>query len=144
MYQRILVPTDGSPLSERAAQSAVKLAHQLGAQVLAFTVSEPYPYAALGEAPPVLPQSYFDSEQRLVSERLKAVQSLAAAQGVPCSAASQESPQPWRAIVEYAEGQGADLIVMASHGRGGVSGLLLGSQTHKVLTHCRVPVLVVR
>lgn len=144
MYARILVPTDGSPLSERAARTAVELAQRLGAQLLAFTVSEPYPYSPLGEAPPLLPQEFYEGEQRLASERLRAVQAVAEAQHVPCGTASQEGLQAWRAIVEYAEGQNVDLIVMASHGRGGLSGLLLGSQTHKVLTHCRVPVLVVR
>lgn len=144
MYQRILVPTDGSPLSEKAAQAAIELARRLDAQLLAFTVSEPYPYSPLGEAPPLLPQEFYEGEQRLATERLKAVQTLAEGQHVACGAASQEAMQPWRAIVDYAEGQGVDLIVMASHGRGGISGLLLGSQTHKVLTHCKVPVLVVR
>ena len=144
MYARILVPTDGSSLSEKAAHTAAELAQRLGAQMLAFTVTEPYPYSPLGEAPPLLPQEFLAGEQRLAQERLSAVKRLAEAKGVACSAASQEGLQTWRTIVEYAEGQNADLIVMASHGRGGLSGLLLGSQTHKVLTHCKVPVLVVR
>jgi nucleotide-binding universal stress UspA family protein len=144
MYQRILVPTDGSPLSEKAAQAAVELAQRLGSQLLAFTVTEPYPYSPLGESPPLLPQEFYEGEQRLATERLKTVQALAESKGVTCGSASQEGMHTWRSIVEYAEGQGIDLIVMASHGRGGLSGLLLGSQTQKVLTHCRVPVLVVR
>lgn len=144
MYQRILIPTDGSPRSEKAVHAGLEMARRLQARVIAFTVSEPYPYSPLGESPPMLPQEFLAAEQRLATERLKPVLAAAAAAGVPCSEATQESMQPWRAIADFAEAEGVDLIVMASHGRGGLSSLLLGSQTQKVLTHCKVPVLVVR
>ncbi len=144
MYSRILVPTDGSELSAKAVQQAIGLAQRLGAQVQALTVTDPYPYSPLAEAAPIEPQSYLDAMQRMASQRLQAVVAVASAAGVPCESASLEAAQPWRGIVEYAESVKADLIVMASHGRKGVSALLLGSETQKVLTHSTVPVLVVR
>lgn len=144
MYSRILVPTDGSELSAKAVQSAVALAQRLGAQILALTVTDPYPYSPLAEAAPIEPQGYLDAVQRLAAQRLHAVAAVASAAGVACETASLEAAQPWRGIVDHAEGVKADLIVMASHGRKGVSALLLGSETQKVLTHSTVPVLVVR
>lgn len=144
MYQRILVPTDGSELSAKAVSTAVALAKRLGARLLAITVTEPYPYSALAEAQPILPQEFLDAEMRLAESRLKAVRDAAAAAGVTSEGASVENAQPWRAIVEHAAQVEADLIVMASHGRRGISALLLGSETQKVLTHSSTPVLVVR
>lgn len=144
MFKRILVPTDGSELTERAVRSAIQLAQQFGASVQALTVTEPYPYSPLAEAQPIEPQEFLDAEMRLAAQRLKAVTEAAAAAGVPCEGASVEGAQPWRAICDQAQASGADLIVMASHGRSGIAGLLLGSETQKVLTHCAVPVLVVR
>jgi nucleotide-binding universal stress UspA family protein len=92
----------------------------------------------------VHPQEFLDAEMRLAAARLKTVADAAAAAGVRCEGASIEGAQPWRAICDQATAVGADLIVMASHGRSGLAGLLLGSETQKVLTHCTVPVLVVR
>lgn len=144
MYQRILVSTDGSELSAKAVSTAVALAKRLGARLLAVTVTEPYPYSALAESQPILPQEFLDAEMRLAEARLKAVSSAASEAGLGCEGASVENAQPWRAIVEHATQVEADLIVMASHGRRGISALLLGSETQKVLTHSSVPVLVVR
>jgi nucleotide-binding universal stress UspA family protein len=144
MYSRILVPTDGSELSAKAVQSAVALAQRIGARVLALTITDPYPYSPLAEAAPIEPQSYLDAIQRMATQRLQAVSAVASAAGVPCESASLEAAQPWRGIVDHAEGVNADLIVMASHGRKGVGALLLGSETQKVLTHSKIPVLVVR
>lgn len=144
MYTRILVPTDGSELSAQAVRSAVQLAKTFGARLLALTVTEPYPYSPLAEAQPVEPQEFLDGEMRLAAQRLQQVRDAAAAAGVACEAASVEGAQPWRAICDHAAASACDLIVMASHGRSGLAGLLLGSETQKVLTHCKVPVLVVR
>jgi nucleotide-binding universal stress UspA family protein len=144
MFQRILVPTDGSELSAKAVHTAVQLAQKLGGRVEALSITDPYPYSPLAEAAPIEPQSYLDAMQRLATQRLQAVASVASAAGVPCETTSLEAPQPWRGIVDHASASGADLIVMASHGRKGVSALLLGSETQKVLTHSAVPVLVVR
>ena len=144
MFQRILIPTDGSELSLKAVQAAVQLAQRFHAQLHALTVTEPYPYSPLVEAQPVHPQEFLDAELRLANARLKLVRDAAAAAGVSCEGASVEGAQPWRAICDHATRVNADLIVMASHGRSGIAGLLLGSETQKVLTHCTVPVLVVR
>jgi nucleotide-binding universal stress UspA family protein len=144
MYTHILVPTDGSELSAKATQTAVDLAKRLGARISAVTVVEPYPYSPLAEAQPVAPQEYLDAAMRLAEQRLKAVRECAGASGVPCEGVSVEGAQPWQIICDEATRVKADLVVMASHGRRGISALLLGSETQKVLTHSTVPVLVVR
>lgn len=144
MFKRILVPTDGSELTTRAVGTAIQLAQQFGASLQVLTVTEPYPYSPLAEAQPIEPQEFLDAEMRLAAQRLSAVTEAAAQAGVKCESASVEGAQPWRAICDQAAASAADLIVMASHGRSGIAGLLLGSETQKVLTHCAVPVLVVR
>jgi nucleotide-binding universal stress UspA family protein len=144
MYTHILVPTDGSELSDKATQAAIELAKRLGALLHAFTVTEPYPYSPLAEAQPILPQEFLDAARSQADRFLKRVRELAAAAGVACEGSHVEAAQPWRAICERAGELGCDCIVMASHGRSGLAGLLLGSETQKVLTHCQLPVLVVR
>jgi len=144
MYARILVTTDGSDITATAVAQAVELAQKLGSQLYALTVTEPYPYSPLAETQPISPQEHLDAELRVANSRLLAVQNAAGAAGVRCEASSVEGTQPWRAIVDHAERIKADLVVMASHGRRGVSALLLGSETQKVLTHSKIPVLVVR
>lgn len=144
MYARILVTTDGSDITATAVAQAVELAQKLGSQLYALTVTEPYPYSPLAETQPISPQEHLDAELRVANARLLAVQNAASAAGVRCEASSVEGNQPWRAIVDHAERVKADLVVMASHGRRGVSALLLGSETQKVLTHSKIPVLVVR
>jgi nucleotide-binding universal stress UspA family protein len=144
MYKRIVVPTDGSDLSKKAVQTAVSLARLSGAELRAISIKEPFPYSALSEMQPVPPQEFFDAQQRVASARVKAVTDAAAAAGVRCQGYTVEALHPWEAILEHGKAQGSDLVVMASHGRRGVSALLLGSETQKVLTHSTLPVLVVR
>ena len=144
MYKRILISTDGSDISQKAAQSAVALASSMGAEVYAISVKEPFPYSAISEMQPVPPQEFFDAQERIAGERVKAVASLASAAGVPCHAHTVEALHPWEAIIDHAKRMECDLLVMASHGRRGVTALLLGSETQKVLTHSTIPVLVVR
>ncbi|MEO8299865.1 MAG: universal stress protein [Burkholderiales bacterium] len=144
MYKRILVPTDGSDITGKAVQTAIGLAQALGAQLSTLTVKEPFPYSAISEMQPIPPQEFFDAQERIATRNLQAVKDACAAAGVSCSGASVEAVHPWEAILEQATRNGNDLIVMASHGRRGVSALLLGSETQKVLTHSTVPVLVVR
>jgi len=144
MYRNILVPTDGSDITSKAVQSAIALAKTLGAKLTAISVKEPFPYSAISEMQPVPPQEFYDAQERIAAERVKSVAEIAAAAGVTCVASTVEALHPWEAIVDHAKAQGCDLIVMASHGRRGVSALLLGSETQKVLTHCSVPVLVVK
>jgi nucleotide-binding universal stress UspA family protein len=142
MFKRILISTDGSEISLKAVQSAVALAHSMGAELFAISVKEPFPYSAISEMQPVPPQEFFDAQERIASERVKAVISAAAAAGVKCHAHTVEALHPWEAILDHAKTQGCDLIAMASHGRSGLSALLLGSETQKVLTHSGIPVLV--
>jgi len=144
MYKRILVPTDGSDITAKAVQTAVGLAKLTGAALFTISVKEPFPYSAISEMQPVPPQEFYDAQDRIATARVKAVQDAAAASGVSCSGHTVEALHAWEAILDHAKQQSCDLIVMASHGRRGVSALLLGSETSRVLTHSPLPVLVVR
>jgi nucleotide-binding universal stress UspA family protein len=144
MYQRILFPTDGSDITAKALQSALGLAKLAGAELSALAVKEPFPYSAMSEMQPVPPQEFFDTQERVASARVKTVTEAATAAGVPCKGYTVEALHAWEAILDQAKALGCDLIVMASHGRRGMSALLLGSETQKVLTHSTLPVLVVR
>jgi nucleotide-binding universal stress UspA family protein len=147
MYKHILVPTDGSKLSLKAARVAAGLAAKLGARITALYVIEPYrppiySEGAIAYQPYYSPEDY-ERGMRKVAER--ATGRVAAASGrVRCDGMSVVDPDPWQAIVKAARTKRCDLIVMASHGRRGLAGLLLGSETQKVLTHSKVPVLVCR
>ena len=144
MYQHILVPTDGSDITAKAVQTAIQLARTLGAKLTALSVKEPFPYGAISEMQPVPPQEFFDAQERIAAGRVKEVEKAAEAAGLACAGFTVEAVHPWEAITDLAKSQGCDLIVMASHGRRGVSALLLGSETQKVLTHSTVPVLVIK
>ena len=144
MYKRILISTDGSDISQKAVQSAVDIAKSGGAELFAISVKEPFPYSAISEMQPVPPQEFYDAQERIANERVKAVVDVAAAAGVKCQAHTVEALHPWEAILDHAKNQACDLIVMASHGRRGLSALLLCSETQKVLTHSSIPVLVIK
>ncbi len=144
MFKRILIPTDGSEITAKAVQTAVGLAKSGGGQLMTISVKEPFPYSAISEMQPVPPQEFYDAQERIAAARVKAVVDAAQAAGVPCSGFTVEALHPWEAILDHAKAQQADLIVMASHGRRGVSALLLGSETNRVLVHSPLPVLVVK
>ena len=144
MYKRILFPTDGSEITGKAVQSALALAKLCGAELYAIGVKEPFPYSAISEMQPVPPQEFYDAQERIAAGNVKVVVDAAKAAGLACKGHTVEALHPWEAILDHAKTQGCDLIVMASHGRRGVSALLLGSETQKVLTHSTLPVLVVR
>jgi nucleotide-binding universal stress UspA family protein len=144
MYKKILFPTDGSDITAKALQSVLSLAKLTGAEIYALAVKEPFPYSAISEMQPVPPQEFFDAQERVATARVKAVADAAAAAGLTCKSHTVEALHPWEAILDHGKAQGCDLIVMASHGRRGMSALLLGSETQKVLTHSTLPVLVVR
>ncbi len=144
MYQRILVPTDGSEITAKAVSTAIGLAALMRAELRAIGVKEPFPYSAISEMQPVPPQEFFDAQERIAGSHVKAVMEAAQAAGVACQGHTVEALHPWEAIIDHARAEGCDLIVMASHGRRGVAALLLGSETQKVLTHSALPVLVVR
>ena len=144
MYKRILFPTDGSDITAKAQQSAIEMAKLTGAELMTISVKEPFPYSAISEMQPVPPQEFYDAQERVASARVKSVVTAAQAAGVRCQAHTVEAVHAWEAILDHAKNHHCDLIVMASHGRRGVSALLLGSETQKVLTHSTLPVLVVR
>src|SRR6185503_11445687 len=144
MFKRILVPTDGSDITAKAVDTSIALAKSVGAKLYTISVKEPFPYSAISEMQPTPPQEFFDAQERIASQRVQAVVKQCEAAGVPCNAHTVEALHPWEAIIDHAKRTECDLLVMASHGRRGVSALLLGSETQKVLTHSKVPVLVVR
>jgi nucleotide-binding universal stress UspA family protein len=120
------------------------MARLAGGELYVIAVKEPFPYGAISEMQPTPPQEFLDAQDRIANARVKAVLDAAAAAGVKANGFSVEAEHPWEAIIQHASEQQCDLIVMASHGRRGLSALLLGSETQKVLTHTALPVLVVR
>ena len=145
LYKRLLLPTDGSDASRRAIQSGVELAKTLGAEVVAMTATpEFHTFTADTAMLEQTREQYADASraqgQRLLDEAVAAARQA----GVPCSGVHIVSDEPYEAILSTAREQMCDLIVMASHGRKGIKGLLLGSETQKVLVHSLIPVLVHR
>jgi nucleotide-binding universal stress UspA family protein len=148
MFKNILVATDGSTLSAKAVQRAIDLAETLGARLTAFYASPVYTLQGFGESVAIEPaysRKMYEARRKEDADKiLGAIARKAAAAGVKLTGVHAYSSLPWEAILAAAKKQKCDLIVMASHGRRGVSALLLGSETHKVLTHSTVPVLVIR
>jgi nucleotide-binding universal stress UspA family protein len=144
MFTRILVPTDGSDITQKAVNAAIALAKSVHAQIYTISVKEPFPYSAISEMQPTPPQEFFDAQERIAAKRVATVVEAARAAGLTCQGHTVEALHPWEAIIDHAKRQECDLLVMASHGRRGVTALLLGSETQKVLTHSTIPVLVVR
>lgn len=149
MYKHILVPTDGSELSDKAAEAAIRLAKLLGARITAFHAMEPYPlqgaYAAEASGVAELqPEIFAERSEEYAKRVLDKFKQAASAQAVECATVFVTSRSPSHSIVEKARAENCDLIVMASHGRRGLEGFLLGSETQKVLTHSTIPVLVYR
>lgn len=144
MYKRILFPTDGSEITAKALQTAIGMARLTGAELSIIAVKEPFPYGAISEMQPTPPQEFLDAQERVAAARARAAADAAAAAGVTAKGHTVEAVHPWEAIIEHAREQACDLIIMASHGRRGLSAVLLGSETQKVLTHTGLPVLVVR
>jgi nucleotide-binding universal stress UspA family protein len=147
MFKHFLVPTDGSQLSLKAVQHAVSLAKDAGAKVTFFFSKPDYPVAFYGEGAlidPTTPEKFAEIADRQAKEILAQAEKVALEAGIGFDSVSEVSDLPYEAIIKAAEGARCDLIFMASHGRRGISGLLLGSETQKVLTHSRIPVLVYR
>lgn len=147
MFKHILVPTDGSQLSTDTVKRAVAFAREAGARITFFFAKPDYPVAFYGEGAlidPTTPEKFAEMADKQADEVLSACAKLAAEAGVECALVSATSDIPYEAIIDAADSAGCDLIFMASHGRRGISGLLLGSETQKVLTHSKVPVLVYR
>jgi nucleotide-binding universal stress UspA family protein len=147
MYEHILVPTDGSELSEKAVTHAIELARKLGARVTAFYASPEYPTPIVAEGIVLEPISLAEYETRANEQAqriLEPVRQKATSAGVRCDTVHRIAAVPWEAILDTAAEVGADAITMASHGRRGLAALLLGSETQRVLIHTELPVIVVR
>lgn len=148
MYRHILVATDGSRLSRKAIVAAVRLAKAVGARVTGAFVIAPYAPMLYGEGalyvPPGSAGGYRKALEREAKKALSVLDIEARIAGVRSTGAVIANLLPWEGILRAAKARKCDLIVMASHGRRGIPGLLLGSETSKVLTHSRIPVLVCR
>ena len=147
MFKHILVPTDGSELSKETARRAVSFAKDAGARITAFFAKPEYPVSYYGEGAlidPTTPEKFAELAEQQAQQTLAFVAELGAEEGVAVSTLSLTSDIPYQAIIDAATRAGCDLIFMASHGRRGFSALLLGSETNKVLTHSKIPVLVYR
>lgn len=147
MFKHILVPTDGSQLSLETVKRAVTFAREAGAKITFFFAKPDYPVAFYGEGAlidPTTPEKFAEMADRQAQEILAKASAVAKEAGVPSANTDSVSDLPYQAIIDAANNAGCDLIFMASHGRRGLSGLLLGSETQKVLTHSTIPVLVYR
>ena len=144
MFKKILVATDGSALAQSAATTAAQLAKSQGAEVIGVYVIDPFPYIGMGEASAVGLQSYLTESRNLAGQALDALGKACAAEGVPFAGDTIERNVVYEGVIETAQAEGCDLIVMASHGRQGMKALILGSVAQKVLTHSSVPVLIVK
>ena len=147
MYKHVFVPTDGSKLSARAIRKAVAFAKSTGARITGFYAAPNYSVQVYGDFVPsdfITPQEFAKQTKRTAERYLGAIQKAAEAAGIRCKTVQVLSDAPWKAIIKGAHDNQCDLIFMASHGRRGLAGLLLGSETTKVLTHSKIPVLVHR
>lgn len=145
MFKHILLPTDGSKLSEAAIQAGVQFAQSINAKVTGFYTMPKFHMLTYQTEMLTDTKQDFAKDCKAHAERFLAVIVQAAkAADVPCETTVQISDHPYEAILAAAKEKGCDLIMMASHGRGGIQGFLLGSETHKVLTHSPIPVLVFR
>jgi nucleotide-binding universal stress UspA family protein len=145
MYANLLIPTDGSELAGKAVQHGIALAKRIGAKTTVLTVLSPFHILTTDTRmiEDTLVQ-YKARMQEQAEETLGAVAHAAQTAGVACETVQVEHDHPYQAIMDVAESKGCDLIVMASHGRHGIAAMVLGSETIKVLTHCKIPVLVHR
>lgn len=147
MFKHILIPTDGSPVAAKAIKAGVALAKEMGATVTGFYAIEPPPTHVYGEG--------YLAERKLIEEldrrarevaqaSVDQVSTAAKSAGVPCDTAISNSVTPYKGIISAAEKNNCDVVFMASNGHKGITGLILGSVTQKVLTHSKIPVLVFR
>ena len=146
MYKHILLPTDGSETSDRAIKHCIEFAKVLGARVTGFFATPAFHLTVYDDwiVEPMSQAEFEDKARKQSEQRLAPIAEAAKAANVPCDLVSSVSDAPHAAIIKVAQERQCDLIFMASHGRRGIAGLLLGSETMKVLTHSTIPVLVYR
>ena len=146
MYRHILIPTDGSELAQRAVSHGLSLAKAVGAKVTALIVEHSFDVFHVPESKMYSMPKEFAAYNAHIKEHatkvLDGVAQAAKAAGVACETIQEVHDHPYQSIIMTATEKGCDLIVMASHGKGGIVGLVLGSVTVKVLTHTKIPVLV--
>jgi len=147
MFRHLLVPTDGSELSQSAVERAVAFAKRLEARITFFYAQPDFPLPVYGEGAlidPTTPEQFRKAAEEEAKMILNAAKERASEGGVEADSDTVVSDAPAEAIIDAAERHGCDLIFLASHGRSGIAKLLLGSVTHKVLSHTKLPVLVYR
>ena len=145
MFKHILLPTDGSELSEGAIQKGIQFAKSINAKVTGFHVILPFHVFTLQTEMLEDTKEQYERQSKVQAEQFLGVLRKAAEKaGVSCDTDYITSNHPYEMIIQAAEKKGCDLIMMASHGRRGAQGLLIGSETQKVLTHTKIPVLVFR
>lgn len=145
MFKHILLPTDGSELSEAAIQKGIQFAKSINAKVTGFHVVLPFHVFTLQTEMLEDTKEQYERQSKIHAEQfLDVIKKAAEKASVRCEADSVTSTHPYEMIIKAAEKKGCDLIMMASHGRRGMQGLLIGSETQKVLTHTKIPVLVLR
>jgi nucleotide-binding universal stress UspA family protein len=145
MFKHILLPTDGSELSAAAIQQGIRFAKSIGAKVTGLCVM-PLQHSFFYETEiPMEALEQADQRYKQQAEKyLAVIEKTAREGGVACSVVYERSDLPYEVIIRVSEQKGCDLIMMASHGRRGVGAFILGSETQKVLTHTKIPVLVFR
>ena len=145
MFKHLLLPTDGSELSLAAIRQGVRFAKEAHARVTCVSVIPEFHVLTFNTTMIEDTKEVFLAESRAQAEATLALMKKSAGEeGVPCDVAVVVSDRPYEAIIRIAEDRGCDLILMASHGRHGAQALLLGSETHKVLTHSKLPVMSCR
>ena len=145
MFKHLLLPTDGSEMATAAIQQAVQFAKSINARVTGIYVMPEFQTFTFQTEMLTGTKEAFERDCRAHAQQyLAVIKTAAAAAGVACDTAVATSEHPYEAIIQAAEANGCDLIAMASHGRKGLHGVLLGSETQKVLTHSILPVLVYR
>jgi nucleotide-binding universal stress UspA family protein len=147
MFKNILIPTDGSEFSEKVVKDGVAMAKVINARITGVHVFPTHhisPYGEFGPSDDLVQKQMRDAAQSEANKYLDHIQAAAKAAGVSFDRMILEDDHPWKGIIDAAGKKGCDLIMMAAHGRRGLSALMLGSETNKVLAHSRIPVLVYR
>jgi nucleotide-binding universal stress UspA family protein len=144
MFKHILVPTDGSALSRKAIDGAIDLAQSVGARITAYACLPLYPYSPFADVAVEPPDDFHQRAELEAREHLREVETAAEAVGVACTSVTSVQSAPYLGIIEAAVEEGCDVIFMASHGRRGLGSILIGSETQRVLTHTKIPVIVYR
>lgn len=145
MFKTILVPTDGSSLSDQAINAAIEFAQSTGGKIVGLSVAEPYPYAPMTDGSVTVDANNYEEKMREMAQmHVRKIADAAQAANVTYETCVRQSFRPYEEIISVAKKHHCDVIFMASHGRKGLSRLFVGSETQKVLAHTTIPVLVFR